>query len=64
MVTTARKGRADIMTRMVSEYGFFVLEVLKAWIDPSRKRPRTIHHLGRGRFMVSGRTIRIASRAK
>jgi flavin reductase (DIM6/NTAB) family NADH-FMN oxidoreductase RutF len=51
-------------TRMVSKYGFFVLEVLKAWIDPSRKRPRTIHHLGRGEFMVAGRTIKMASRAK
>ena len=33
--------------RMAAKYNFFILEVLKAWIDPSRKRPRTIHHLGR-----------------
>ncbi|HTT40657.1 MAG TPA: flavin reductase family protein [Burkholderiales bacterium] len=51
-------------TRMVPTYGFFVLEVLKAWIDRSRKRPRTIHHLGRGAFMVSGRTIRLPSKKK
>lgn len=51
-------------TRMVRRYGLFVLEVVKAWIDPARKRPRTIHHLGRGRFMVAGRTIRLASAKK
>jgi flavin reductase (DIM6/NTAB) family NADH-FMN oxidoreductase RutF len=53
-----------IDTRMVPKYGFFILEVLKAWIDPSRKRPRTIHHRGRGEFMVAGRTIMLPSRAK
>ena len=51
-------------TRLVSRYGLFVLEVVKAWIDPARKRPRTIHHLGRGRFMVAGRTHRLPSRKK
>ncbi len=51
-------------TRMVRRYGLFVLEVLKAWIDPARKRPRTIHHLGRGRFMVAGRTFQLASAKK
>ena len=38
------------------------LEVLKAWIDLSKKQPRTIHHLGKGVFMVAGRTIRLASK--
>lgn len=51
-------------TRMVEKYNFFILEVLKAWIDPSRKNPRTIHHLGRGAFMVAGRTIKLPSRMK
>jgi len=51
-------------TRMVARYGLFVLEVVKAWIDPSRKNPRTIHHLGRGRFRVDGRTITLPSRMK
>jgi flavin reductase (DIM6/NTAB) family NADH-FMN oxidoreductase RutF len=50
--------------RLANRYCFFVLEVLKAWIDPSRKRPRTIHHLGRGAFMVAGRTIKLPSRMK
>jgi flavin reductase (DIM6/NTAB) family NADH-FMN oxidoreductase RutF len=50
--------------RMVPRYSLFVLEVLKAWVDRSRKHPRTIHHLGRGAFMVAGRTIRLPSRMK
>ena len=49
---------------MVTRYNLFILEVLKAWIDPSRKRARTIHHLGRGSFMVAGRTIKLPSRMK
>lgn len=50
--------------RMAAKYNLFVLEVLKAWIDPSRKHPRTIHHLGRGVFMVAGKTIKLPSRMK
>jgi flavin reductase (DIM6/NTAB) family NADH-FMN oxidoreductase RutF len=50
--------------RMVTKYNLFILEVVKAWIDPSRRDPRTIHHRGRGAFMVAGRTIRLPSRAK
>jgi flavin reductase (DIM6/NTAB) family NADH-FMN oxidoreductase RutF len=50
--------------RMATRYNFFVLEVLKAWIDPARKHPRTLHHLGKGRFVVDGRTITLPSRMK
>ena len=49
-------------TRRVNKYNFFVLEVLKAWIDPTRKNPRTLHHLGHGTFMIAGRTIKLASK--
>lgn len=51
-------------TSMVELYGFFVLEVLKAWIDPAVKEPQTIHHLGHGRFMVAGKTITLRSKMK
>jgi flavin reductase (DIM6/NTAB) family NADH-FMN oxidoreductase RutF len=51
-------------TRMVAEYCIFILEVLKAWIAPSKKHPRTIHHLGRGAFMVAGKTIKLPSKMK
>ena len=51
-------------SKMVAKYGLFILEVLKAWIDSSKKKPRTIHHLGRGLFMVAGKTIQLPSRMK
>lgn len=51
-------------TRLVNRYGFFVLEVLQAWIDPARKDPRTLHHRGRGRFMVAGETIKLPSKMR
>lgn len=47
--------------KLVAQYNFFVLEVLKAWIDPRQKRPRTIHHQGEGVFLVAGRTIKLPS---
>ena len=50
--------------RLARQYSFFVLEVVKAWIDPARKRARTIHHMGRGVFMVAGPTIRLPSKMK
>jgi len=50
--------------RLAAKYCFFILEVVKAWIDPARKRPRTIHHRGRGEFMVAGRFLTLPSRMK
>lgn len=51
-------------TQLVPRYGFFVLEVLQAWKDPLVDDPRTLHHRGRGRFMVAGETIRLRSTAR
>lgn len=51
-------------TEMVAKYGLFVLEVVKAWTDPAVKDPRTIHHLGRGNFMVGGERIKLKSKMK
>jgi flavin reductase (DIM6/NTAB) family NADH-FMN oxidoreductase RutF len=51
-------------TRLVNKYCFFVLEVVKAWVDPAVKAPRTLHHRGRGRFMVAGAEIQLKSRMK
>ena len=51
-------------TRMAAKYNFFILEVLKAWVDPSRKDPRTIHHRGKGAFMVAGETVKLPSKMK
>lgn len=49
---------------MVAKYCLFVLQVVKAWKDPAVKHPRTIHHLGRGKFMVAGETIVLRSRMR
>lgn len=51
-------------TRGVERYGVFVLEVVKAWIDPRAKDPRTLHHRGRGRFMIAGETITLPSKMR
>jgi flavin reductase (DIM6/NTAB) family NADH-FMN oxidoreductase RutF len=50
--------------KMIAKYNLFILEILKAWIDPLKKHPRTIHHSGRGAFMVAGETIQLASKMK
>lgn len=46
---------------MVSKYDLFILEVVRAWIDPMQKRRKTIHHQGYGKFAVDGRTIQLSS---
>jgi flavin reductase (DIM6/NTAB) family NADH-FMN oxidoreductase RutF len=51
-------------TDMVTRYGLFVVEVVKAWIDPAVKNPQTIHHLGHGNFMVAGEHIKLKSGMK
>ncbi|MGA7749386.1 MAG: flavin reductase family protein [Gallionella sp.] len=51
-------------SRLVNKYNFFVLEVIKAWLDPAMKNPRTMHHQGNGVFMVGGETIKLPSRMK
>ena len=47
--------------KLINRYNFFILEVVRAWLDPARKRPRTLHHQGEGVFMVAGRTIHLPS---
>jgi hypothetical protein len=39
-----------------------VLEVVQAWVDTTLKAPRTLHHQGKGRFMLAGERIRLPSR--
>jgi flavin reductase (DIM6/NTAB) family NADH-FMN oxidoreductase RutF len=53
-----------IDTRLVSKYNFFILEVIKAWISSSEKQQKTIHHMGRGTFMVAGKIIKLPSKMK
>jgi len=51
-------------TSMVPSYCLFVLEVIKAWLNPTVNNPRMIHHHGRGNFIVDGRRIRLKSKMK
>jgi flavin reductase (DIM6/NTAB) family NADH-FMN oxidoreductase RutF len=51
-------------TRLAATYNFFILEVVKAWIDPAQKHPKTIHHRGKGAFMVAGEIFKLPSKMK
>lgn len=51
-------------TRLVNKYGFFVLEVVQAWVDTSVKLPRTLHHRGKGVFAVASENIKLPSKMK
>ncbi len=48
--------------KMSSKYNMFILQVLKAWVRPSKKRPRMIHHCGKGSFVVDGNRIKLPSK--
>ena len=50
--------------RLVNKYNLFILEVVKAWIDPAQRKPKTIHHHGYGTFVVDGPTIKLRSRMR
>jgi flavin reductase (DIM6/NTAB) family NADH-FMN oxidoreductase RutF len=43
--------------RLVQKYNFFIFKVVKAHVAASPRRPRTLHYLGNGLFMVSGTII-------
>jgi len=49
---------------LAEKYNLFILEVIKAWRNPAIRRPRTLHHMGRGLFMVAGEQIKLPSRMK
>ncbi len=51
-------------TGMANKYNIFILEVVKAWKDPSKKHPLTMHHCGRGNFVIDGKTIKLPSKMK
>ncbi len=46
----------------VRKYNLFVLEVVKAWIDPAQKNPKVIHHHGDGVFSADGKVFKLKSR--
>jgi len=50
--------------KMADQYNLFVLEVVRAWIDPRKKDAHTLHHRGKDVFFSSGKTIRLPSKMK
>jgi len=46
-------------TALVNKYNFFILKAVRAWIDPTQKDPKTIHHHGHGVFIVDGKKITV-----
>lgn len=48
-----------VNTKLVQKYNIFILEVIKAWITPSKKNPLTLHHWGKGLFSVDGKKIKL-----
>ena len=46
------------------KYNMFILEVIKAWHTPSKKRQRTLHHCGDGVFVIDGKIIKLKSNKK
>jgi flavin reductase (DIM6/NTAB) family NADH-FMN oxidoreductase RutF len=42
---------------LIDAYNFFIFEVVKAHVAPSRKSPQTLHYMGDGAFMLSGKTM-------
>lgn len=46
---------------LVRRYNLFLLEAVKAWIDPARRDAKTLHHRGWGAFAVDGEILRLPS---
>lgn len=50
--------------RMLDEYNFFILEVVKAHVPARPAYPKTVHYRGEGTFMVSGRNVSFPEKFK
>ena len=48
--------------RLANKFNLFILDVVKGWIDPSQKHPKTTHHNGYGKFIVDSEVIKLNSR--
>ena len=42
---------------LVDKYNFFIFEVVKAHVAVSPKHPQTLHYMGDGLFMISGKIV-------
>jgi flavin reductase (DIM6/NTAB) family NADH-FMN oxidoreductase RutF len=50
--------------RLVNQYNFFILEVVKAWRDTGVKLPKTLHHAGYGLFRIAGDVLKLPSKMR
>lgn len=48
-----------IDTHLANKYNLFILQGLKAWKDNKVKAPKTLHHEGKGIFIVAGKRIKV-----
>ena len=48
-----------IDTKLTTKYNIFILQVLKAWIRPTKKKPRMFHHCGKGVFVTDGEVFKL-----
>jgi flavin reductase (DIM6/NTAB) family NADH-FMN oxidoreductase RutF len=46
------------------KYNLFIMEVLAACVDTAVRNPKTLHHLGYGKFVVDGRVIGLPSKMR
>lgn len=53
-----------IDSKLSEKYNIFILKGLKAWMNPSKSNPKTIHHEGKGNFIVATKRIKIKSKVK
>ncbi len=51
-------------TRLAKKYNIFIFEVVKAWIKPAKTRPKTIHHVGNGLFIIDGKTMKLPFKSR
>jgi flavin reductase (DIM6/NTAB) family NADH-FMN oxidoreductase RutF len=49
---------------LISKYGLFIWEVVKAHAATSPKYPETLHYRGEGVFMISGRSLSMRKKFK
>ena len=48
-------------SKLATRYNLFVLEAVKAWIDPELAQAKTLHHCGFGRFVLDGEVLQLPS---
>jgi flavin reductase (DIM6/NTAB) family NADH-FMN oxidoreductase RutF len=51
-------------SKLISKYGLFIWEVVKAHVAISPKYPKTLHYRGEGIFMLSGQSINLRKKFK